>query len=51
MNLQPFYFSNITASEGLRQPNTFLTNIKPATKANFSTIVLPIKATKRDIAQ
>lgn len=51
MNLQLFYFSNTTASEGLRQPNTFLTDITPVTKANFSTIALPIKASKRDIAQ
>lgn len=44
MNLQLFYFSNTTACEGLRQANIFLTTVTPITKANFSTIVLPIKA-------
>lgn len=50
MNLQLFNLSNTTATEGLRQPNTFLTNTTPVTKAHFSTTVLPIKASKRDIA-
>lgn len=48
MNLQLFYFSNTIANESLRQPNTFLKNITPVTKANSSTIVLAIKAPKRE---